>query len=147
MDNFKKGIDYIGVCVVFFCYDGKGNFIMAKRSVNARDENGRYDIGGGAVEFGQTIDETLRKEIKEEYNVDVIDYDFLGFRDVHRDKDGVKTHWIGLDFKVLVNPEGLRINEPHKFDDIAWFTMQTIPEESKVHSQFPHFLKKYAKQL
>ena len=43
----QKGIDFIGITTVFFCHDGKGKFLMAKRSKNARDEHGRWDIGGG----------------------------------------------------------------------------------------------------
>src|SRR3954471_17160876 len=98
----KKGVDCVGVSVVFFCHDGQGNVVMAKRSQNARDEQGRWDIGAGAVELHDTVEHTLRKEIKEEYNCEVISYDFLGFRDVHRTHKGVSTHWITLDFKVLV---------------------------------------------
>ena len=45
----KKGEDYIGVSVVYFCHDGKGNFVMAKRSENCRDEIGNWDIGGGGL--------------------------------------------------------------------------------------------------
>lgn len=41
-----KGVDYTGVCIIYFCHDAKGNFIMAKRSPQARDERGRWDIGG-----------------------------------------------------------------------------------------------------
>src|SRR6185295_6821186 len=70
----KKGIDHIGVTVVYFCHDGKGNVLMAKRSANTRDEQGRWDIGGGGVEFGDTVEDTLRKKIKEEYNCDVIGF-------------------------------------------------------------------------
>lgn len=72
-EHLIKGVDYTGVSVVFFCHDGKGKFLMAKRSVNTRDEHGRYDIGAGGVEFGHTIEETLRKEIKEEYCTDILD--------------------------------------------------------------------------
>lgn len=28
--QIKKGVDYTGVCVVYFCHDGKGNFLMNK---------------------------------------------------------------------------------------------------------------------
>ena len=38
---------------------------MSKRSVNARDEHGKWDIGAGGIELGQTVEETLEKEIKE----------------------------------------------------------------------------------
>lgn len=140
-----KGIDYIGVAVVYFCHDGKGNFIMAKRSQNARDEQGRWDIGGGSMEFGQTVEETLRKEIGEEYCTNVQSYEFLGYRDVHRAHNGQPTHWIALDFKVIVDRDKVQNGEPHKFDDIGWFTLDTIPENS--HSQFPEFLRLYSDKL
>lgn len=137
----KKGLDCIGVAVVYFCHDGKGNVILAKRSEAARDEKGRWDIGGGAVELGESVEETVRKEIREEYSTDVKEIEFLGFRDVHRMHDGESTHWIALDFKVLVDPEMATIGEPHKFDDLGWFTLDTLP--SPVHSQLPTFLEKY----
>ena len=35
--------------------------------------------------------------------------------------------------------------EPHKFDEIAWFTLDTMP--TPVHSQFPEFLQKYRERL
>jgi len=118
---------------------------MAKRSQNARDEKGMWDIGGGGVEFGETVEQTLKKEIKEEYNADVLSFEVLGFRDVHRDHEGKPTHWIALDFKVLVNPIGVKINEPHKFDDLGWFRIENLPKPN--HSQFPEFLEKYRDKL
>ena len=95
----EKGIDCIGVSVVYFCHDGAGNVLLAQRSENSRDEKGCWDIGGGAIEFGENIEETVKKEIKEEYSTNVQKLEFLGFRDVHRTHDGVSTHWIALDFQ------------------------------------------------
>lgn len=146
MSEFRKGVDYIGTCVCFICFDGKGKFAMAKRSQNARDEQGRWDTGGGSVDFGQTIEQTLRDEIKQEYCADVESYEFLGFRDVYRTLvDGTPTHWIALDFKVLVNPAQVKIGEPHKFDDIGWFTLDNYPAQH--HSQFPDFLARHGARL
>ncbi|MBI5621378.1 NUDIX hydrolase [Candidatus Falkowbacteria bacterium] len=62
------GQDCIGVCVIFLCHDGKGNFLMARRSANVRDEPNVWDFGGGGIEFNETIEDALRREIKEEYN-------------------------------------------------------------------------------
>jgi 8-oxo-dGTP diphosphatase len=59
-----KGVDFIGVSVVYFCHDGKGTVLMAKRSQNARDEQGVWDIGGGGVEFSDTIEKTCAKKSK-----------------------------------------------------------------------------------
>lgn len=143
--NMITGIDCIGVSTVYYCHDGKGRVLLAKRSVNARDEQGRWDIGGGGVEFGQTVETTLKKEIKEEYNAEILSFKFLGFRDVHRQKDGRPTHWIALDFKVHIDPKDVRNNEPHKFDELGWFAYDTMPEP--LHSQLPTFLEKYRDRL
>lgn len=55
------GKDYIGISVVYFCHDGQNNFLMAKRSNQTRDEQGRWDSGGGAVEYGESIITVLKK--------------------------------------------------------------------------------------
>ncbi len=141
----KKGIDYTGVTIVYLCHDGEGNVLLNKRSTACRDEHGTWDPGGGGLEFGDTIEDTLQKEIAEEYCTDVLEYEFLGYRDVHREHDNVRTHWIALDFKVLINREMVQNGEPHKFDDVQWFTLDSLPEP--LHSQFPNFLKLYKDKI
>ncbi len=143
--NLRKGTDHTGVCVVYFCHDGKGNVLMAKRSSKTRDEHRLWDIGGGAVEFDADVIETIHKEIKEEYCTDVLKCEFLGYRDVHRINKRRKTHWIALDFKVLVDRKKVKNGEPEKFDEIAWFAEDKIPKD--IHSQLPKFLKLYKSKL
>lgn len=140
----KKGVDHIGVSVVYFCHDGNGRFVMGKRSANARDEKGRWDIGGGGVELHDAVEETVRKEIKEEYGADAEAIEFLGFRDVHRTHEGQRTHWVALDFAVRIAPH-IANGEPHKFDDVRWFTWDTMP--APTHSQFPEFLRKHGAKV
>jgi len=118
---------------------------MHKRSKNCRDEQGVWDIGGGGLNFGDKVINTLKKEIKEEYSAEVLNYEFLGYRDVHRFHNNKPTHWVALDFKVLVNPSQVKNNEPNKFDHIKWFTLNSLPE--KIHSVLPVFLKKYKNKL
>ncbi|MCL6096750.1 MAG: NUDIX domain-containing protein [Patescibacteria group bacterium] len=142
----KKGIDHIGVSVVFFCHDGKGNFLLSKRSTNSRDEHGRWDPGGGGVNFGEPIINALKREVEEEYCANILETEFLGFRDVHRiDEKKRKTHWIAIDYKVLINRRKVKNGEPKKNEEIGWFTFETLP--SPLHSQFPFFIKKYKHKL
>jgi 8-oxo-dGTP diphosphatase len=141
----KKGVDFIGVCVTFYCHDGKGNVILGKRGQNARDEHGRWDTGGGGMELHGTVEETLRGEIKEEYNCPVINFEFLGYRDVHRLHEGQKTHWIALDFKVLVDVSNLKNNEPHKFDEVKLFSKDQLPQP--LHSQLQNFFDLYKEKI
>ncbi len=145
LNQFKKGFDFIGLSVVYFCHDGKGTVVFGHRNDSARDERGRWDIGGGAVEFGDSLETTLRKEIKEEYGTDVISYEFLGFREVFRKIEGKKTHWLAMDFKVLIDPSMVKNGEPHKFHDVRLFTLANMP--SPIHSQLPIFLEKYKDKL
>jgi 8-oxo-dGTP diphosphatase len=145
-DTLKAGIDYTGISIVFVCHDGKGNIVLQKRSAQARDEQGRWDCGGGKLELHLTPEETLRAEIKEEYCADVLDFTFIGYRDVHREQNGITTHWLALDFSVLVDREQVKNGEPHKFDEIGWFTLDTLPSplHSQVHTTFESFKKSQA---
>ncbi len=140
-----KGIDYPGVAVVYYCHDGQGNVVMQKRGKNCRDEIGKWCIGGGGLEFGDTIEVTLKKEIKEEYNTVPIEYEFLGCRDEVKKENERISHWIAIDFKVLVDRRSVSNGEPHKFDEIRWFNKDSLPEP--LHSQLPFFFEKYKRKL
>jgi 8-oxo-dGTP diphosphatase len=140
-----KGINYVGVTVVFFCHDGDGNFLMSKRKDTCRDEHGRWDPGGGGLDLHEDVIEKMKQEIMEEYCTEVLGHEFLGFRDVKRENNGDSTHWIALDFKVLVDKTKAKNGEPHKFEEIGWFTLDNLP--SPVHSQFPTFLELYRSKL
>lgn len=136
---------HIGIAIVFFCHDECGNVILAQRGRGARDEHGKWDIGAGSLEFGDSVEVRLRQEIREEYCTEVISFDFLGFRDVHRVNKGLQTHWIALDFKVFVDAAPVKNGEPHKFDAVNWFAINNLP--SPLHSQLPFFFEKYADQI
>lgn len=142
----KKGVDHIGVEVVFFCHDGKGNLLMSKRSKKSRDEQGTWDPGGGSIDVGEKVMDALKREIKEEYCADIIESEFLGFRDGHRvNEEGNKTNWIILDFKVLVDREKVKNGVPDKHSEIKWFKFNNF--RKPLHSQFPFFLKEYKTKL
>ena len=143
--KMQKGIDHVGVAVVYFCHDGEGNVVFSKRNDNCRDEPGIWDIGGGGVELGDTIIETLKNEIEQEYCTDILDYEFLGYRDVHRQENDKKSHWIALDFKVLVDKTKVKNGEPHKFDAVEWHPLEHMPLPQ--HSQMEEFLRLYKHKL
>jgi len=141
----QKGIDYPAVAVGYLVHDGKGNFLLNKRSVNCRDEHGTWDFGGGGLDFGLSVEEVMLKELKEEYCVEPISYEFLGYEDLFREINGAKTHWISIDFLVLVNPNKVKNGEPHKFDELKWFRLDALP--SQLHSSIPGILKKFKDKL
>lgn len=141
----KKGEDYTGVTIVYFCHDGEGNYFMARRSAQCRDEHGRWDCGSGSLEFGEHVEDTIRREILEEYGTEVISHEFLGYRDAHRELNGKPTHWVALDFKVHIDREKAHNAEPDKFDEIGWFKIDELP--SPLHSQIEKALEQYRGRL
>lgn len=143
----QKGVDFIGVSVSYFCHDGKGNYLFQKRGKGARDEHGKWDCGGGGLEFGQTIEDCLKTEIKEELCADALGSEFIGYHEAHRVQNGKPTHWIALHFKVLIDPKQAKNGEPHKFDEIKWFRMDNLPPDSELHSQLPAEIKRYRAKL
>ena len=140
--RMHKGISFVGVTTCFFCHDGNGNIFMAQRSKNARDEHGKWDIGGGGLKWGLSAEENVKKEVLEEYGTKPQGIEFLGYRDAFRElDDGTATHWLALDFLVRVERSKVFIAEPDMFDDSGWFNLDELP--LPIHSQLPAAFKKY----
>ncbi len=132
--DHRRGVDHIGVGIVALIHDGQGNLLLMKRGARARDEQGRWDVCGGAIEFGESIDEAVRREVMEELCTEALDIDFLSVYDAHRIHEGHKTHWVQVVHAVRVDPKTVKIGEPHKIDGLAWHTSKDLPEP--LHSMF-----------
>lgn len=142
----KKGVDFTGVTTAFYCHDGEGNLLMHRRSQKCRDEQGKWDVGSGSLEFGLTPEENLKKEIKEEYCAEVKDFRLLGVRSIHRKlDDGTPTHWIAFEYLVLLDRNEVKNGEPESIDEIGWFKPGSLP--SPMHSQNPICMQVYKKEL
>ncbi len=119
------------VSVVFVCSDGDGRLLLARRGPGARDEPGAWDCGAGALEFGESFEDAVRREVAEEYATTPLAVRLCGVRNVLREDP--PSHWVALVFRVRVDPAAVSIGEPHKFDALGWFRRDQLP--SPVHSQ------------
>lgn len=134
MKALKNGVDYIGVTCVFYCHDGRGNFLLHKRSKNCRDEQGRWDCGGGSMKWGETFGQTVKREIREEYGAKPLEVKLVGVNNVLRRNGKERTHWVAVIFAVKLSPEKVKIGEPKKIDEIGWFKVGKFPKP--LHSMF-----------
>jgi len=138
--QMKKGIDNIGIAVIPFAHDGQGNYVVGLRTKKCRDEHNVWEpTGGGGLKHGETIEEGVIREMKEELGVTPFNLKSLGVREVFRDIDGQKSHWIMFDYKVQVDPSQVKIMEPDKCSELRWCKPEDIPHPQ--HSQFPIFIE------
>lgn len=103
----------------------------------------KYVIPGGHIELGETMEEAVKREIKEETGLDIYDIEFLCFQEFVFDKAfWEKKHFIFLDFmcktkssKVELNSEGqefiwVPVSKALKLP-VEPYTRQTIKEYVK----------------
>lgn len=120
----KPGKDYVGIFVTAFCNDGAGNILLGKRGGQARDRHGMWEFGGGTLEVGETIEDCLIREYKEEFGAtlsDIKQIKTLSFIDE-------QSHWLGVFHSATVNRDEVYIAEP-VYDEIGWFTADTLPTD------------------
>ena len=124
----KISVDYIGITTPFYCNDGKGNFVMHKRSNMCRDEKGRWDFGSGQLEFGEQPEKSVLREVEEEYGVKGKIQEQLPAYSILREQNSIKTHWLVVPFFVKIDIRKARIMEPDKATEIGIFTLDKLPK-------------------
>ncbi|HTY75985.1 MAG TPA: NUDIX hydrolase [Candidatus Nanoarchaeia archaeon] len=67
---------------------------------------GQWTIPGGVVEVGETLEDAVRRETKEETGIEVQDTSLIDVVDqVHLDKQGrIEYHYVIIDYLVKVKP-------------------------------------------
>jgi mutator protein MutT len=122
----KKGIDYIGVGVGAVIFNSEGRVFLAKRGKEARNESGKWEFPGGAVDFGETLEHALRREVREEFGFEIEVRELLDV--VNHLIPAEKQHWVSPTFLCTVKNGSPVIREPHKCDEIGWFELDEISE-------------------
>ena len=138
----KPGFDYIGVAVAFCCHDGKGNFLFGKRGPRARDEQGAWEFGGGGVEFGETTQEAVLREISEEYGCQAEVSEALPTFSLLRNINGTPSHWLMVPFVVQVKADEVKLNPEEAVEEFGWFSLSQPP--APLHTGAKQMLEMYS---
>lgn len=123
----RKGVDYIGVSVGAFILNDEGELFLNKRSKNARNEKGFWEAPGGSVNFGEKRIDAIKREVKEEFGIDIEIIRTLQTADEILPK--YKQHWIPTTYIAKIKKgQKPKIMEPHKSDAIGWFPLNKVPK-------------------
>lgn len=140
----EKGIDYIGVAAAAMIFNEKGELFLSKRGREAADEQGYWETPGGGVDFGETLEHAVKREIMEEYGIEIELLEQFPATDyIIPDKH---QHWVVTTFLVKIKQGHIpKIMEPEKCDEIGWFQLDSLPQPLSIVTKID--LRRYRQKL
>lgn len=118
----KRGKDYIGVAVGTLILDEAGKLFITKRGQGAGNDRGKWEIPGGAIEFGESREAAATREIKEENDIDIDVVEALHTSDHLLPEEG--QHWITTTYICRYLGGEAKRMEPEKCEALGWFTIE-----------------------
>ncbi|OGG08586.1 hypothetical protein A2154_00560 [Candidatus Gottesmanbacteria bacterium RBG_16_43_7] len=102
----------------------RGRRILLSRRFNTGYEDGKYSLPAGHVEAGETLTQTLVREIKEEIGIKIDDKTVRLVHVMHRKENDIRMDY----FFTSKSYSGKIINcEPEKCSDLSWFPIKKLP--------------------
>lgn len=109
------------ICII---YDKQKGFLLEKRA-----DNGMWCLPGGAIELGETLDQALKREVKEETGLDIKNAKLIdvvaSVHMVYPNKDEVYYTDVLYETKDYFGE--LKYDE--ESTELKWFKPNEIPEE------------------
>ena len=139
----KRGIDYIGVGVGAVIVDDGGRLFLARRGPRAKNERGLWEFPGGSVEFGETLAQALRREMQEEYGIEIEVGELLDVHDHILPDEG--QHWVSPSFVCAITSGVPATRETGKCTEIGWFASDEMPDDltQVTRVNWTHYQERY----
>ena len=106
---------------------------------------GKYVGPGGHIEVGETIKEALKREIKEETNLDIFNIKFISVQEFIFGKEfHQRKHFIFLDYACRTDSKDVVLNNEGK--DYVWVSLEealSLPLEPYTRNTILKFKEKY----
>ncbi len=123
----KRGVDYIGVGVGAVIVREDGRLFLARRGPLSRNERGLWEFPGGSVEFGETLAAALKREMMEEFGVEIEVGTLLDVVDHILPAEG--QHWVSPTYICRIVTGEPKILEEGKCSQISWFLPGEFPPD------------------
>lgn len=118
----KPGFDYIGIGVGALITNYEGKIFLTLRGPKAKNERGLWAKPGGAVEFGETTQQALQREVMEEFGIEIKVREVLQV--CNHILPHEHQHWISISYICEISKGKPQNKEPDKCSDMGWFTIE-----------------------
>lgn len=105
----------------------KEHKILLLRRYNTGWEDGQYTLPAGHLDGGETVSDTAIREAKEEIGIILNNKDIEIVHAMHRKSNFEYVDYFAQAHSWQGNPE---IKEPNKADDLKWFDINNLPENT-----------------
>jgi len=106
---------------------------------------GRYVIPGGHVEVGETIQDALKRELKEETGLNIYDIRFICLQEIIFDKEyWKKKHFVGFVFACKTRYAKVKLN--YEAEEFVWVDLKNalkMPVASFTKGVIKEYLKNH----
>ncbi len=105
---------------------------------------GKYVLPGGHIELGERMLDALKREVKEETNLDIHDVEFVCFQEfVYDDRFWQHRHFIFFDYACKTDSTDVRLNS--EAQSYVWVTLEEaseLPVEHYTRNAIAEYLKR-----
>ncbi len=101
-------------------FDGVEKVFLAKRAATKKFLPNVYELPGGHIDFGEDVVAGLKREINEEFNVNVAIGDPYAVFTYTNEIKGSQTIEVAYFAQLVDNPEAITLN-PEDHSDSGWF--------------------------
>lgn len=103
----------------------ENNFLLMRRK--GSHGAGSWGLPGGSIEYGETLSQASQRECFEELGIEISAHDLRvgpASNDIFEHK-----HFVGIFLSAHLTDDQIPIiMEPHKADDLDWFTFDSLPD-------------------
>lgn len=117
-----------------------GEYLLLRRSKNSRTQPGKWDLPGGKVDPGETLEEAVTREVREETGLS------LGLQEIAGEVcfELPAKRVIAVVYETEERASEVRLS--HEHEDFNWFPALQISEMEELPDYFRNFFKQYLRE-
>jgi len=114
-------VNYPEVVVGAIIFNAQGEVLICKST----KYHTKYIIPGGHIELGESMEDALVREVKEETGLDVYDLKLISLKDSAESKE-IDPHFIFIDYICRTDSTDITLN--HELDSYAWISLDELDD-------------------